>query len=82
MFISLFVMKPHIMLLDEPTNHLDIETIDALIDGINMFDGAIVTITHNVELIERTNTVLYEVSEKCLHKVDFDTYHRRVLNEI
>lgn len=82
MFVSLFVMKPHIMLLDEPTNHLDIETIDALIDSINIFDGAIVTITHNIELIEKTNTVLYEISDKSLNKIDFDDYYKKIVDEL
>ena len=72
----------HIMLLDEPTNHLDIETIDALIDSINIFDGAIVTITHNIELIEKTNTVLYEISDKSLNKIDFDDYYKKIVDEL
>lgn len=81
LFISLFVMRPHIMLLDEPTNHLDIETIEALIDSIKTFDGAIVTITHNIELIEKTNTVLYEISNKSIAKINFEDYYKKILDE-
>lgn len=39
--------QPHILILDEPTNYLDRDSLGALADAINVYEGGIIMITHN-----------------------------------
>jgi elongation factor 3 len=41
--------RPHILILDEPTNYLDRDSLGALADAIEKYEGGIIMITHNDE---------------------------------
>jgi ATP-binding cassette subfamily F protein 1 len=75
-FTKIIFQKPHFLVLDEPTNHLDIETVDALIDGLVKFEGGIIVITHDSELIERLGCEIWMLSSmKINYKIEsFDNY--------
>ncbi|MCK9419892.1 MAG: ATP-binding cassette domain-containing protein [Nitrospirae bacterium] len=55
---KLLVSPANLLLLDEPTNHLDMESIDSLIEAIEVFDGAVVIVTHSELILEAVATKL------------------------
>jgi ATP-binding cassette subfamily F protein 3 len=55
---KLLVSPANMLLLDEPTNHLDMESIDSLIEAIEVFDGAVMIVTHSELILEAVATKL------------------------
>lgn len=53
-FAMIAVKRPHLIIMDEPTNHLDFETRHSLINAMNEFNGAIVLVSHDWDLLENT----------------------------
>lgn len=43
----------NLLFLDEPTNHLDMQSIDALADAIDSFQGSLIMVTHSEMLLHR-----------------------------
>jgi ATP-binding cassette subfamily F protein 1 len=52
-FTSISMSKPHILLLDEPTNHLDMQSIDALANALDEFEGGVILVSHDSRLVSR-----------------------------
>uniref|UniRef100_A0A7S4AFI6 ABC transporter domain-containing protein n=1 Tax=Pseudo-nitzschia australis TaxID=44445 RepID=A0A7S4AFI6_9STRA len=82
--VELSLQMPHILLLDEPTNNLDIETIDALCDAINEFNGGIVVVTHDQRLIEECDCTLWVVEKLGVTEwtEGFEDYKDSILREL
>jgi len=71
--VKIFLMKPHFLILDEPTNHLDIETVDALINGLANFNGGILLITHESEMIKKLNSIIWRINPLTKNISYYDT---------
>lgn len=48
----------NLLLLDEPTNHLDQESVDAFIEAVAAFEGAVVLVTHVERVLSAVATRL------------------------
>jgi len=48
----------NLLLLDEPNNHLDMDSIDALIESLQDFPGALLIVTHNERILRALATKL------------------------
>lgn len=62
-FAKITFKKPHIILLDEPSNHLDLDAVEALIQGLVMFQGGILMVSHDEHLISGSVDELWVVSQ-------------------
>ena len=51
---KLLASPVNLLLLDEPTNHLDMESVDSLIEAIEVFPGAVVIATHSEMVLHAT----------------------------
>lgn len=81
-FAKVQIESPHLLLLDEPTNHLDMESIKALINSINEFQGAVVIITHDMHLIKNIENVkLFVVGNGKIeeYKGEFSDYYNSII---
>jgi ATPase subunit of ABC transporter with duplicated ATPase domains len=52
LFCKLMLQKPNVLVLDEPTNHLDLESINALNISLQKYQGTVLLVTHDHDLID------------------------------
>src|SRR5271154_445058 len=58
-FCRLMLQKPNFLLLDEPTNHLDLEAINALNIALQRYDGTVLLVTHDHDLVDEVATRIW-----------------------
>jgi ATPase subunit of ABC transporter with duplicated ATPase domains len=61
LFCRIMLQKPNVLVLDEPTNHLDLESINALNIALQKFEGTLLLVTHDQDLIEEVGTRVWQL---------------------
>ncbi len=59
LFCKIMLQKPNVLVFDEPTNHLDLESINALNQAIQKYEGTVFLVTHDEDLIEEAGTRIW-----------------------
>ncbi|MGB0034545.1 MAG: ATP-binding cassette domain-containing protein [Candidatus Acidiferrales bacterium] len=58
-FCRLMLQKPNFLVLDEPTNHLDLESINALNISLQRYEGTVLLVTHDHDVIDEVATRIW-----------------------
>ncbi len=58
-FCRLMLQRPNVLVLDEPTNHLDLESINALNISLQRYDGTVLFVTHDYDVIDEVATRIW-----------------------
>ena len=60
----LMLSRANLLVLDEPTNHLDVESIEELEDAIENYDGTVVLVSHDRELLRALTTKVWVLHDR------------------
>jgi len=74
--LALFLYSnPDVLILDEPTNHLDLKTVSALEKFLLEYEGAILLISHDRELLQNIADITYEIKNRKINLVPEDSLY-------
>jgi ATPase subunit of ABC transporter with duplicated ATPase domains len=76
LFCRIMLLKPNVLILDEPTNHLDLESINALNIALQKFEGTVLLVTHDQDLMEEVGTRVWHFASDTIvdHKGSYEEY--------
>ncbi|CAB3402090.1 unnamed protein product [Caenorhabditis bovis] len=83
-FANLALANPNYLILDEPTNHLDVETVEALGKALNSFNGGVVLVSHDEQLIELVCKELWVVKDRMVTTLEggLEEYRKQVYKQL
>ena len=80
---TITTQTPHLLLLDEPTNHLDIDERGALGRALNDFEGAVILVSHDPNLVSLVADRLWIIKDHTCTPFDGDVsdYRKQILDD-
>ena len=66
----MMLSRANLLVLDEPTNHLDVESIEALEDAIERYEGTVILVSHDRALLRALATKVWVLHEKRMTEFD------------
>ena len=79
LFCRIMLQKPNMLVLDEPTNHLDLESINALNIALQKFEGTVLLVTHDEDVIEEVGTRIWNFRDHGIidHKGGYEDFQAK-----
>src|SRR3990170_695976 len=77
---KLLLSPANLLLLDEPTNHLDMESIDSLIEAVDVFEGAVLIVTHSELVLNAlaTRLIIFDNGEVSLFEGTYQDFLEKI----
>jgi ATP-binding cassette subfamily F protein 3 len=77
---KILVTPSNLLLLDEPTNHLDMDSVEALTDALESFDGGMILVTHDEGLLRAlcTRLIIFQGKKPFLFEGTYDDFLEKI----
>jgi ATPase subunit of ABC transporter with duplicated ATPase domains len=84
-------LSPDILLLDEPTNHLDLANRKSLIGMLRRYQGTLIIVTHDTEVLEKCIDTLWHIQDQKIttfngsyqnYKTQIQQIHHKITKEL
>ena len=77
---KLLVSPANLLILDEPTNHLDMQSTEGLMHALEVFEGAVVLVTHSELILRRVanRLVVFDDGKICVFEGGYQDFLERV----
>lgn len=74
--LKIMLRGANLLLLDEPTNHLDIDSKEILEEALNIYDGTIISISHDRYFLNSTCNKIFAMSKNSIDEYlgNYDYY--------
>ncbi|MBA3536023.1 MAG: ABC-F family ATP-binding cassette domain-containing protein [Tatlockia sp.] len=74
-------LSPDILMLDEPTNHLDCNNRRSLVRMLRAFEGTLIMVTHDIELLNATVETIWHIDNGrvAVFSGCYDDYQRELM---